>query len=409
MASIKFLIQSSKNPATIYVRLSVGRGVDLKSKTNFVINPESWSNSKGKPKLKDEITKALDSNLSKLHSNLLESYNRSVANDETIDSQWLKNAINPTNKIEKNFPSDNLISFIDYYINTKQAAGVVKHNTIKSYRSHRNRLYTFQKSANRTFRIYDINESFQAQFNEHSFKLKYSHNSTARLIKWLKQIGKNAASNGLQTHVQINSLKVNFEKIPVVYLSENEVEKLRQVDLNKDYLANARDWLLIGIETGQRVSDYLNFKKSDIEKPKGSTRDFIKFTQKKTGKLMTIPLSNQVLDILNKRNGDFPRKISDVKFNEYIKEVGKIAGINEEVAGKRKNPTTNREEFGIYPKYELITSKIARKTFCSLYYGRKSTADIMLMSGHTTEKALRDYIGMTDVEEQRILNSFFDN
>jgi hypothetical protein len=43
-----------------------------------------------------------------------------------------------------------------------------------------------------------------------------------------------------------------------------------------------------------------------------------------------------------------------------------------------------------------------------MYYGIKPTADIMLMSGHTTEKALRDYIGQTDVEQQKILSGFFD-
>ena len=123
---------------------------------------------------------------------------------------------------------------------------------------------------------------------------------------------------------------------------------------------------------------------------------------------MSIPLSKQVKAILDKRNGEFPRKISDVRFNEYIKEVGKIAKIDELVMGKKKNPLTNREEHGFYPKHELITSKIARKTFCSMYYGIKPTADIMLMSGHTTEKALRDYIGQTDVEQQKILSAFFD-
>jgi hypothetical protein len=35
----------------------------------------------------------------------------------------------------------------------------------------------------------------------------------------------------------------------------------------------------------------------------------------------------QVREILKKRNGDFPRKISDQKFNTYVK-VAEIAGLN---------------------------------------------------------------------------------
>lgn len=408
MASIKFIIQSSKNPATIYVRLSIGRGIDLKSKTNYVINPKNWSTIKGKPILKDENSKILDTSLSELQKNLLESYNKSVSNGEIIDAKWLKNFITPITLSSENNAPNKLVDFIDYYIKTKESAGVVKYNTIKSYKSHRNRINQFQTKEKKEFMVYDINEDFQARFNEYSLKLKYSLNSTARIVKWLKQIGNNAASYGIKIHLQINSIKVNFEKTPIVYLTKSEVEKIRNVDLDKDYLSNARDWLIIGIETGQRVSDYLNFNKSAIHKPQGVNVDFIKFTQKKTGKLMTIPLSNQVKMILDKRNGEFPRKISDVKFNDYIKEVGKIAKIDDLVNGKKKNRLTNREEFGVYPKYELITSKIARKTFCSMYYGIKPNAEIMLMSGHTTEKALRDYIGQTDVEQQKILSTFFD-
>jgi integrase len=406
VASIKFIIQSSKNPATIYVRLSIGRGIDLKSKTNYVINPNDWSTKKGKPILKDENLKSLDANLSQFNKNLLESYNRSVHNGDVIDAKWLKNFITPNSPISENIVPDTLVGFIDYYIKTKETAGVVKYNTIKSYKSHRNRINQFQTEVKKQFMVYDINEDFQARFNAYSLKLKYSYNSTARIVKWLKQIGNNAASYGIKTHLQINSIKVNFEKIPIVYLTKSEVEKIHDVDLDKDYLSNARDWLIIGIETGQRVSDYLNFNKCDVEKIHNV--DFIKFTQKKTGKLMTIPLSNRVKVILDKRNGEFPRKISDVKFNDYIKQVGKIAKINDLVNGKKKNPLTNKEEFGTYPKYELITSKIARKTFCSMYYGIKPTAEIMLMSGHTTEKALRDYIGKTDVEQQKILSAFFN-
>jgi len=39
MATINLLIQSSKNPATIYIRLRDGKKIDLKAKTNFLINP----------------------------------------------------------------------------------------------------------------------------------------------------------------------------------------------------------------------------------------------------------------------------------------------------------------------------------------------------------------------------------
>ena len=55
MATIKFYLQSKKNPAGIYVRLREGRNIDAKAKTNFVLNPSDWNLTKERPKnLKDE-------------------------------------------------------------------------------------------------------------------------------------------------------------------------------------------------------------------------------------------------------------------------------------------------------------------------------------------------------------------
>jgi integrase len=408
MATISFLIQSNKNPATISVRFSAGRDISLKCKTGFVIDPKSWSPKKKMPKPNDEKSKQTDADLNNFKSKLIEHYNKSISNGEIINANWLKNFINPTDSNNQNYAPNKLVEFIDFFITTKEKAGVVEYNTIKTYKTYRKRISNFRIFENKEFTIYDINESFQSRFNEYSSELNYGKNGTARIIKFLKQIGNNAASYGIKTHVQLNAIKNNFEKNLVVALSKDEVEKLRNTKLVQDYLINARDWLLIGIESGQRASDYLKFNKSNIHIPQGLNKEFIRFSQQKTKKLMYIPLSNQAKLILKKRNGNFPREITSQKLNEYIKEVAKIAMLDEMTRGVKKNPLTNRNELGIYPKHELITSKIARKTFCSMYYGIKPISEIMMISGHTTEKALRDYIGQTDVQQQKILSTFFD-
>ena len=79
------------------------------------------------------------------------------------------------------------------------------------------------------------------------------------------------------------------------------------------------DWLIISCYTGQRVSDFMRFTKEQIRIEEG--KHLIEFTQKKTGKNMTVPLHHKVLKILEKRNGEFPRPISSQKYNDYIKKV----------------------------------------------------------------------------------------
>lgn len=409
MATIKFFLQSKKNPATIYIRFSIGRGLDFKSKTRYCIDPNNWSLTKGKPKLNNVELKILDENLSSLKKSLNEHYNRSVANGIELNSNWFKEFILPTGKNDPNQVPDKLIPFIDYFINTKAKAGVVQQNTIKSYKVYKKRIQSFQEYEKEEFLVCDINQSFQARFNDFSNKFKYGKNGTARIVKFLKQIGNNAASHGIKTHIQLNSIKNTFDKDLVIALNTEDVNKLSNVILHNESLDNARDWLLIGIETGQRVSDYLKFEKSNVEYNSQHDTKFVKFVQRKTKKNMYIPLSPKVLRILEKREGNFPRKISSQKFNEYIKQVAKIAGLDEMIEAKKMNPETHRFELGIYPKYELISSKIARKTFCTKYYGIKPISEIMMMSGHTTEKSLRVYIGQTDIEQQKILKNFFQN
>jgi len=49
----------------------------------------------------------------------------------------------------------------------------------------------------------------------------------------------------------------------------------------------------------------------------------ISFKQTKGQKEIVIPLLPEVQDVLDKRCGEFPRKISDQRFNQYVKELCK--------------------------------------------------------------------------------------
>ena len=43
---------------------------------------------------------------------------------------------------------------------------------------------------------------------------------------------------------------------------------------------------------------------------------------------MTIPLHSKIIKIMEKYDGNFPRKISDQRYNEHIKKYVKKANIN---------------------------------------------------------------------------------
>ncbi len=175
--------------------------------------------------------------------------------------------------------------------------------------------------------------------------------------------------------------------------------------LESDNHLNARDWLLISCETGQRVSDFLRFNKVQIRYE--GDKPLIEFTQVKTDKTMTVPLSKKVMAILKKRKGEFPKEMSDQKYNLYIKEVCKLAGLTQKVKGSRKNPETDRKETGVFEKWQLVTSHIGRRSFATNNYGRIPTSLLIGATGHSTEKMFLEYIGKSDTQKAIQLAEYF--
>jgi hypothetical protein len=104
--SIKFLIQSKKSEAGIYIRIKTGT-VDVKARTPYIISPENWSTKKGKPKnLKDEKSKILSEKLDKMYSKVLSSFNEDNGRI-SITTQWLKEVVNPNSSSTNNPTGEN--------------------------------------------------------------------------------------------------------------------------------------------------------------------------------------------------------------------------------------------------------------------------------------------------------------
>ena len=162
-----------------------------------------------------------------------------------------------------------------------------------------------------------------------------------------------------------------------------------------------------------RISDFLKLTKSNIDND-----GFLYKTTLKTDYPVIIPIHEQVNAILEKRNGDFPRSISDQKFNEYIKTVSEKAGLTELVEGARmdekiviennKKKKIHRKAIGKYPKFELVSSHVCRRTFATLLYGKLDSLTIMKITGHSTEKQFLSYIKITPKEYAEKLKALWE-
>ena len=423
MATISFQPIGKKETANIYVRLSISRGNAYRRKTGYTIDLKYWSkknktviNAK-EDKLKAELSN-LKNKLDTFKAKLQTEYNNAVSEGIEIDADWLQDAINKVHGKKDKTDIERLTAYFDYYISN--LPNKVKSNgkkgisirTIQKYNTLKLLISSFEKHTKKRYFVKDVDMIFRNSFIKYMNEVKqFSENYTGRLITVLKTVCRDAKMYGIEVSPQLDLIKgysVDAEKI---FLSFKELEKIEQTTFSRDALDNARDWLIIGCYLGQRVSDLLILSTDNIS-VKNSIR-LIELTQIKTGKRVAIPLDDKVENILSKRDGEFPRLISKVKFNQHIKTVAQLSGINERIPGaktvmkKINDERVQRKEHGTFNKYELVTSHICRRSFATNFYGDIPTALLKSVTGHSTEKQFLEYIGKTEIDQAQQLAEYF--
>ncbi|MET3731136.1 tyrosine-type recombinase/integrase [Moheibacter stercoris] len=412
MATVNFLYRSTKEKSYLNLRLLFrhdNQDMVIGAKTQLEVTKHYWTKEHPQKRPKDVniSNKQIEVNteLNNIERYILRAFNNSEISN--ISKQWLENQIeqyyNPKTKSKK-IPIT-LVDYIDFYLDYRKheikKASITKYNVIK------HKLERMQNQRKKPILIAEIDENFKNEFVEYQKNNNYAQNTIQRELTFIKTFCKHARYLGLETSPQLDTLKLEKVKAEKIYLSFKELEIIEDTKLEFDYLENARDWLIISCYTGQRVSDFLRFDKSMIRIEKG--KSLIEFTQKKTGKLMTVPLHSKVLEILEKRNGDFPRSISAQRYNEYIKEVCRISKLNDLIKGGKQLETENgiRKVSGEYPKWELVTSHIGRRSFATNFYGKIPTTYLIYITGHSSETMFLNYIGKSNKDLAMEISNYF--
>ncbi|WP_044630963.1 tyrosine-type recombinase/integrase [Neotamlana sedimentorum] len=409
MATIKYFIQGKSKETPIYIRFSISRGNTPKRKTGFVINPNDWSKSTHLPKQNSAYNKNLITDLQKLKTYIHSEYNIDYSKGFTINGDWLSDKIDKHFNQGKQKTDLNIITeYIHHYLstahlrkNSKGGIGLGK-SRINDYKRLAGIISEFQGGT--PLLISDINLGFKDKFLKWMTETKnYSIGYTGRMLGNLKSICLDAETNDIRTNKQLSKVSGFRTKNEfVIYLTENEIEQITNTKISLPYLQNAKKWLLLGCNIGQRGSDLLKINESNFV-----TRNNLKvieLVQQKTGKSVTIPVLPNTQKIIE--NG-LPHKISLQRFNDYIKEVCKLSNIKTSTRGKKLNPTTKRHEEGIYEKWELVSSHICRRSFATNLYGKLPTPLIMQITAHSSEKTFYGYIGKNSFDFAQQIADYF--
>lgn len=416
MATVKFRTKNStkQDTNTIYVYLSNGRGNMFEVKSGFSIDPRDWSIAKGFPKQTTAENKNLNTDLKKLESFIHSSINTANSKGQLVDKYWLQTKIKECfDRVEKNDVdcfTDYIQSIIDNAhtkkVNGRSGLGLSE-SRVKGYKTFKRIIELYQKSSKKTILFSDIDVQFSQKFTSWMLDVqRYSINYAGKQIDNLKAVCAEAQRIGKKVNGQfqfITSFSESNEDRYIVTLSFLEIEKIQKTPMPNEYLENAKKWLIIGCEIGQRGEDLMNITSENFR-----TKDSIfilDLTQEKTKKAVTIPImKEEVIEILT---NDMPRKISLQKLNEYIKKVCAIAEINSPIEGYKRIADENkkvRKVFGIFPKCDLISSHSFRRSFATNYYKNIPTPILMGITGHSRESTFLQYINKQSDKDDNALN-----
>ncbi len=419
MATVKYFLRGQNEQPNIYIRLRDGINTDLKVITGWVISPNYWSIKKGVIKDTSEFQDKINfqNKLDKLKLKVFESLNADKGNGTEINKEWLKTVIekykNPALEEKSEYLSQLLTDYknemkVKINLKTKKP---ISDATIRNFNTTFSRLEKFEKYKKKRYLISDIDLTFHAEFIKYEKNvLTLAQNSISKDIKQIKTVCTDAKDKGYTINEQVLSKKFNAPTEPTLFVTITE-DEIKRIKLFKgaDYYKNTRDWLIIGCWTGCRVGDLMQLTNNNIlTTPKGQR--FIRYTQSKTNKQVDIPIHSDIQEILD-RLGNFPRPISDQRFNEWIKDVCKHEDvkINDLVHGTRQNPDTHLKEVGTFEKWQLIRSHTCRRSFATNHYNKLPNKLIMAVTGHTTERMLLNYIGETENEHIDDFLSVWEN
>jgi len=420
MSTIKFYIKDTnlKEETEIYFLFNFGyaemssdgskKYKPLKYYTGEKIRPVFWGKGKAKETAKFPGHKSLNDRLNDI-AEIVRDVFREIKNKNLEPTHDLLKA--ELDKILRGHktPQEKGLSFFDFvqhYIDTcdKRKRTKLNYGTTKSA------LEKYEKILNKKLTFDNIDLDFYDGFIEYLKKKNYTTNTIGSHIKNIKVFMNNALDRGVVDKWD-ERIKRRFktieERTDSIYLNQAELDILYKLDLSKKpRLDKVRDVFLIGCYTGLRFSDLAQLRRENFIE----NNTLLKLTTVKTGDTVIIPVGYVLNEILIKYNYNLPRIISNQKFNDYLKELGKEAKFFEHVQTTVTKGGLRVQS--VKPKHDLMTVHTARRSFATnAYLADIPSISIMKITGHRTERAFLKYIKISQEDNAKKLRQhpFFSN
>lgn len=398
----------------IYLQYTYTKGKFLRYYTGVTVPKEYWDKEKerAKPDRRFPDYAEINAQLNRIETEAAQIALRSQYNKSDLSNEVFKNELDTF--LGKKVEVEKSTTFLQYFtkvIDERRANPNYAPSSIKVYVSTFNHLKAYTEGVlRREITFADFNHAFFSDFSNHLFGKGFGNNYVHKLTSTLKTILREADRREVAPELKIKDgwLIAKREEPPAIYLTEDELSQLFNIDLSGNpRLCRVRDLFLVGCHTGLRFSDFTVLKPGNFKKA-ADGREYIEMMTQKTGAKVTIPVKSEVREILTRNAYQIPKAISNQNFNEYLKEVGQLAGLTEPTMlthfrnGKRIDQTC--------PKFELMTTHTARRSFATnAYKAGVPVKYIMTVTGHTTEREFYKYVRIRPDEHALLVsdNPFF--
>ena len=251
---------------------------------------------------------------------------------------------------------------------------------LKHYNGLKNHLEEFQKKKNFKIDFDTIGKDFYLKFTDYLRGEGLKPNTIGAHIKRIKRLMNEALEDNLTTNQDHHKRDFKVIKVDVdtVYLTENEIMALYEMEIEVPSKRKIRDIFVLNCFTGLRHSDWDKVSFDNLHENK------LYIKTQKTNEPVIIPVKPLVLEILNRYNQIQVPTLQ--KTNEAIRWIG-------EKAFEKKLGSGNIKKW-----LEIRTHTVRRSFATNAYLAGIPMRDIMQITGHRTTESFLKYIRVTKLE-----------
>lgn len=239
--------------------------------------------------------------------------------------------------------------------------------TLQTYRKLFGKLKQFEEKHKITVTVDNLNEELYLKFVDHLRSVLGRINSVWGELKTLKSVlneirRKYKVQVFNPTDELSKSDKVSQQSEDKVYFTFSQIQKIIEFEPSNERLKNTKLILLTLLFSGCRYSDVFKVQPSYQYDENGVSFRYARFIDQKTDKDIIVPILEPLEQAYEENGGNPPYRISDVKFNKYVKELCELAGLTDDVT-LAYTDSHGKKQYDVKQFFEFVTSHIGRRSF----------------------------------------------